>query len=1050
MNAVQHEIIRASAGTGKTFQLTNRYLALMFRGAQPERIVALTFTRKAAGEFFTKIFRRLADGAESPVGAAKLGHEIGLAVDQAGCRQHLRTLLRSLHLLQLSTYDSFFSRIVQAFPFELGLATAPTLLSNDESDVQIRRALHALSRRTANDPAFLAEFWHACKRATMGVDAKSITEQVIDFVSDNHSLYFESADPKLWGDADRIWRSQCPWLGTEVDLTAEANALRAALPWPALKPKQKQFWEEYIVQLSAWRLPAEMPPRVAYMTKKLASVYESLDSGSCEVTIQSKQTLGKTEGGIAKRTTRFAFMTVLQPRLEATRGIHDLVRLFEEIYSTEVRRAGRITLEDATLLLAGSNVHGRGLGDPALRERIGYRLDGSFDHWLLDEFQDTSRAQWRAVAEMVDEAIQDAEGNRSFFAVGDTKQSIYGWRGSDDRLFDRVHAKYASVLSVRALSQSHRSAPSVLAMVNGVFAKASDIAELTSPAVGDRWASMWEEHTSYSSKASLTGHSALIHAPDVDEDCFETVLRLLNSIRPLERGLSAAILTRENDTADALVEYIRTNGGPACSLAANVRPGKDSVVAAGLRSLLTLAAHPGDTLSWIHLQMSPMGKLLERRFTSPSALSKHVLEIWSGEGLAGVVDYWSSLCQPHIDQSDEFNLGRLEICRNAAADVDANSFGDIDAFVRSLEGIQLREYDTPGQVAVMTIHKAKGLDWDIVIVTDLDGNKLAERRRGGLSVQRDGSGDVEWICDLPSSDLAESDTVFAAKIQDAGDDAAFERLCALYVGMTRGKRGLYVVTHAASGSSANYRRLLDTTLGANPSELGLCGDLFTCAWQNGDPAWFENCTPSTALRTEPLVLALLPDAERRTDRRPNGILPSGAEGGAWRLSFAGRSDSLDFGSAVHAALAKIEWLSDRSMVDDVVDGLPDDAAECVRMVLSDMQTQELFAFAGERTEVWREMPFEWVNGTDWVTGRFDRVIVRRGEGGIIVSALLIDFKTAGRLRVIAADAFDSQMELYRSALAGLCKIPLSAVEAKVILLQPGRVQARSVVRAAVR
>jgi ATP-dependent helicase/nuclease subunit A len=78
MTGVHHELIRASAGTGKTYQLTNRYLRLLFLTEAPERIIALTFTRKAAAEFFEKIFHRLACAAGDEQAAASLGRDIGL------------------------------------------------------------------------------------------------------------------------------------------------------------------------------------------------------------------------------------------------------------------------------------------------------------------------------------------------------------------------------------------------------------------------------------------------------------------------------------------------------------------------------------------------------------------------------------------------------------------------------------------------------------------------------------------------------------------------------------------------------------------------------------------------------------------------------------------------------------------------------------------------------------------------------------------------------------------------------------------------------------
>lgn len=1051
MTPLGHELIRASAGTGKTFQLTSRYLRLLLRRGEPERIVALTFTRKAAGEFFTKIFQRLADGADSAEGAAKLSRELGLSVDPTTCRQHLRLLLERLHRLQLSTYDAFFTRIVQNFPYELGLAAAPTLLSTDERNVQIERTQRALSHRTNVDAEFLREFWHACKRATMGVETKTITEIIADFIKGNHSLFFEAADPRLWGDPATIWSGACPWLGTDVDLAAEARALRQTLSWGALKPKQRQFWEEYLAQLAEWKPPAEMPPRVAAFTKKFLAVYGLLDTGTCEVTIQSKQTLTRAEGQIVKRISRYCFSTILAPRLEATQGIYDLVRLFEEIYAEEVRRAGRITLEDATLLLAGSNAHGDGLQDPELRERLGYRLDASFDHWLLDEFQDTSRAQWRAVAELLDEVLQDAEQQRTFFAVGDTKQSIYGWRGSDDRLFDRVQDQYDAVLNVRALSESHRSVPAVLAMVNQVFGRSADLAAIVGDAVAERWSGRWNDHSSAARLSGLPGHACLIHAPEEDEHCFATVLALLGAMKPLEKGLSVAVLTRENDTADALVEHLRAHRGPACSLAANVKPGQDNVVAAGLRSLLTLAAHPADTQAWWHLRLSPMGPQLQTDFGTGATLSRHLLEIWSEHGLAGLVDYWRELCAAHLDPADAFNHGRLELCRQAARELDAAGETDLDAYVRGLDGIELREHDTPGQVAVMTIHKAKGLDWDIVIVTDLAGKTLSERRRGGLAVQRDEAGEVEWICEMPAAEFAGCDPVLGAQIEAAGQDAAFERLCALYVGMTRARRGLCVVTHAATGESQNYCRLLDTTLGADPQRIEIGGTPFQVAWQHGQPDWFA-CLAAPPAERRPIALPLLVEAERRRDRRPKGVRPSEREAEPIRLATGARAESIEFGREVHRALARVEWLgdppaADAATIEQAVAGISPAAAAAVQRALGDPETRAVFQRSQAGAEVWRELPFEWVRGSEWITGRFDRVVIEKTEAGAIASAMLVDFKTTGRGRTVGADAFAGQMDLYREAVAALCGIAPSAVQVKVVLIQPGSVAAGEVSRA---
>src|SRR5690606_10771752 len=115
-------MILASAGSGKTYALTNRFVQLLARGAPPERIVALTFTRKAAGEFFDEILNKLARAASDAKEATKTAAEIGEPqLGRAEFLGMLRAMVGAMHRLSLGTLDSFFARVVRAFPLELGL-----------------------------------------------------------------------------------------------------------------------------------------------------------------------------------------------------------------------------------------------------------------------------------------------------------------------------------------------------------------------------------------------------------------------------------------------------------------------------------------------------------------------------------------------------------------------------------------------------------------------------------------------------------------------------------------------------------------------------------------------------------------------------------------------------------------------------------------------------------------------------------------------------------------------------------------------------------------
>ena len=120
--------------------------------------------------------------------------------------------------------------------------------------------------------------------------------------------------------------------------------------------------------------------------------------------------------------------------------------------------------------------------DGDARLYIDWRLDARIDHWLLDEFQDTSQVQWSVLRNLVDEAVQDPGGTRSFFYVGDAKQAIYNWRGGDSRLFREIFRHYNAAvpdtIGVERLDRSYRSGGAVIAMVNRVLGDGAALGRL--------------------------------------------------------------------------------------------------------------------------------------------------------------------------------------------------------------------------------------------------------------------------------------------------------------------------------------------------------------------------------------------------------------------------------------------------------------------------------------------------------------------------------------------------------------------------------------------
>ena len=208
---VGHEMVRASAGTGKTTSLTRRYVKLLALGAAPESIVALTFTRKAAAEFFERIAKLLAEGAADDDGANRVAESLELPEELRGkgrrlFQELLKEFIAKQHLLSLGTLDSFFSRVVRSFPFELGVAGGFEVIDGYTLEVERSRSIRAVFDRIGQDSnRGLRLFLEAFKLATLGLEEVKLESVLINFVNDFHRLFLETPAGLEWGSAVSIW-----------------------------------------------------------------------------------------------------------------------------------------------------------------------------------------------------------------------------------------------------------------------------------------------------------------------------------------------------------------------------------------------------------------------------------------------------------------------------------------------------------------------------------------------------------------------------------------------------------------------------------------------------------------------------------------------------------------------------------------------------------------------------------------------------------------------------------------------------------------------------
>ncbi|MFM8810396.1 MAG: UvrD-helicase domain-containing protein, partial [Chthoniobacterales bacterium] len=260
----------------------------------------------------------------------------------------------------------------------------------------------------------------------------------------------------------------------------------------------------------------------------------------------------------------------VEARLESTRALHALLARYEQVYDSAVRETGAITFSDITNFLAAG-------AREAWRRDLDYRLDGRHDHWLLDEFQDTSRAQWRILEQLADEIIQDTSDARTFFYVGDTKQAIYGWRGGDARLFWEIRDHYnrgrSAAVKEEKLPVSHRSSRAIVRVVGSALAPSVLEAQADEFRFSEKtlaaWQQAWVDHRAADDAAEGYVRLQIVEPRDAEESKDESVSRhvvdLLREVKPLERGLDCAILVRTNDELARYVAVLKAAGIPAAA-----------------------------------------------------------------------------------------------------------------------------------------------------------------------------------------------------------------------------------------------------------------------------------------------------------------------------------------------------------------------------------------------------------------------------------------------------------------------------------------------------
>jgi ATP-dependent helicase/nuclease subunit A len=1040
-------IIRASAGTGKTFQLANRFIGLLLRDEPVDEILATTFTRKAAGEILDRVLFKLAEAATDEKACAELAKHLDApSLDRGQSRKLLVRAVRRLHRFRVGTLDSFFGQIARSFGFELGLP--PGWAICDEQEDRRLRDDAILAVLEGNNTDDLLSLTHAL---TKGETNRAIGELIRSTVDSLHSLYVETT-PEAW---DRL---KAPKPLRPADLADAINTVRAA------EFDDKRFnkarnsdcdradaedWDDFIGGGLAAKV---LDGSCAYYRKPIPD----------EVVKQYGLLLDHAKAVLVGRLAR------------QNQGTRQLLEKFDAEYRRLKEDLGAMRFEDVTQRLADAS-------EWVGMDRLAFRLDGATGHLLLDEFQDTSLAQWRVIRPFARNVT--AGEDKTFFCVGDVKQAIYGWRGGVAEIFDALPNQLTDI-SFDRLNTSYRSAPEIIETVNRVFTGLlnHDNLDRALPAV-TKWCGKFETHTT--ARTELKGYVRLETAPSAEEGEKQTDANLVFAADRVAElvgqapGCSIGVLVRRNSAVARLIYELRQRGINASEEGGN--PLTDSAAVRLVLSLMKLADHPGDTIARQHLVGSPLG--VNREFEDAknnriAAVATSVRRDLLADGYGPTVDGLARELAPRCDRREWSRLSQL--VERAYAYQSSATLRPRD-FVDFIETQKVAD-PTADNVRVMTIHQAKGLQFDAVVLPELDADIVGQP--ASFVVERsDPTGPVESVCRYVSASFRDLLPERFRKMFEA--DVAREvneSLCNLYVAITRPIHALYMIVSPANKREKKLPRrfagLLRAALvddrAAEPETL--LDETGHADWPRYVHAEVPAQSDEEAAQDGEFAVRLKPSSNRRRDLQRTS--PSKLEGGTkikLAEAFLAGSDAmaLRLGTLHHGWFERIEWLDDGAPTDaeltaaamslgaasvDLEKEIGVFRHRLARRAVQDCLSKERYSQVDNlpfsaavrqriaeqplRLTVENEREFAVLDGDSLLGGSIDRLVLMR-HGEKLIAAEIIDFKTD----TIDADDpakfaekveyYQPQLDAYRRAVRGVTGLAESHIAAGLLFVSPG-------------
>jgi ATP-dependent helicase/nuclease subunit A len=1020
----QNTWLSANAGSGKTRVLIDRVARLLLNGVEPQHILCLTYTKAAASEMQNRLFQRLGEWAMKPdaelrAALADLGEGASLPVRLDRARQLFARAIETPGGLRIQTIHSFCGSLLRRFPLEAGVS--PGFVEMD--DRAGRQMRSEIVQEMADGPQA-----HVVRRLTEvqnGEDFDKLVEEVA-----RHRAHFS---PPM--DRAAIWRlfglpevvDDAYLLSIAFNRTEDWLIARCL---PILRAASGSTMQDLAVALASIDFDAPTKADLTVLYDHLLKV-DGEPKFSKIPTPKARTAMGDLILDFDDFMQRVSDARMAEKTLaaaEKTLALHGFAGVFLPEYDRRKSARGLLDFDD--LILRAKSL----LIDPSLAAWVLYRLDGGIEHVLVDEAQDTSPEQWELVEALTAELIAGEGANerkRTLFVVGDKKQSIYSFQGADVAAFDRMRGHFGLRLASgpglqeSVLEHSFRSSPAILDVVDATFT-ADQQAALGGGshhiAFNDALAGrvdVWPVHDKVEKPEPGPWYEP-VDAPNPEDPQIVLARQIAHWIkarveggeqvpqvprnggpseRPMRYGDVLILVQRRSTLFHEIIRACKNMGLPIA--------GADRLKLAGVLAVKDLAAllafldTPEDDLSLASVLRSPLCDWTEAelfRLANPrkgylwEALRDHPGHEATRaflDDMRGQADFLRpyDLLERVLHRHDGRRklVGRLgpeaedgiDELLSQALSYEALEVPSLTGFLAWMETDEVevkRQLDAEGdRIRVMTVHGAKGLEADVVILPDTCDRKVQDWDQ----IHRLEDGPPVWKVakEEAPAPIAEAREARAAR------DAA-ERLRLLYVAMTRARSWLVVCGAGETKQAEGWHNLISAGVAAAGPEM--TRDDGTVRHSFG--LWPQPVHRAVADPVPMTLPAWTSHPAPEAPRQARVLSPSDL-GGAKALPGEAEADAKARGSALHLLLERLPGTSPDSWPARAAALIPDavllaDALPQLQAILRDPGLTNVFG-PGSLPEVGVTAPW----GDCTLAGNIDRLIVNPDQ------ILIIDFKS---------------------------------------------------------